>query len=138
MARPAAFWPFDAPPFSSKCKLLERNNLLESIGVSIRAQKRLARRVAVTRPPSWRNMMPVAPCTKTSGRKTQMVVAVEATRERPTSEAAKREASRTRTPRPMKLVMFSKTTMALSTTMPMAMASAERLIMLMVQPMKYM
>ncbi len=67
-----------------------------------------------------------------------MVVAVEAARDRPTSEAANIEASRTLTPRLTWVVMFSKTTMALSTTMPIAIASADRLMMLMVQPMKYM
>ena len=67
-----------------------------------------------------------------------MVVAVEVTKESPTSPAANMAASFTRTPREICVVMFSSTTIALSTTMPTAMESAERLIMLMVHPMKYM
>ena len=92
----------------------------------------------MTRPPSCFIMIPVTPWTKIRGRKTTTVVSVEAITACPTSSAPNIEASRRPVPRDICEMMFSSTTTALSTTMPMAIASAERLMMLIVQPIRNM
>ena len=83
-------------------------------------------------------MMPVTPSTKTSGTNTTIVVRVEARIAVPTSSAPNIAASRRPVPRETCEMTFSSTTTALSTTMPTASASAERLIRLIVQPLRNM
>ncbi len=92
-----------------------------SIGVSVTAAKSDPASVMDTTKANWSNTMPLSPDTKTSGRKTATVVNVEAMTAVPTSAAPKTAASRGLWPSSMCRVMFSRMTMALSTTMPMAM-----------------
>ena len=108
------------------------------MGVSRSAQTTDATSVAVTMPPSCPSMMPVTPFTNTRGTNTTIVVRVEARIAVPTSSAPFREASSRDAPRDACERMFSSTTTALSTTMPTARASAERLIRFTVQPLKNM
>ena len=61
---------------------------------------------------------------KTSGRNTTIVVSVEAAIASPISEAPNMAACFGMAPRSMCCVMFSSTTMALSTTIPIAITSA--------------
>ena len=72
--------------------------------------------------PSCLNIIPIIPPTIVSGRKTQSIVRVEAMTEIPTSEVPWTAASRGFSPRSICEVTFSSTTMASSTTIPMAMA----------------
>ncbi|MPM73650.1 hypothetical protein SDC9_120632 [bioreactor metagenome] len=70
------------------------------------------------------NMIPTIPPMKSIGRKTTSVVAVEAAIAIPISEAPKIAACLSFDPFSICWVMFSNTTMALSTTIPIAITKA--------------
>ena len=74
--------------------------------------------------PSWRNMMPDMPEIMVRGRNTHSMVSVEAITEIPTSAVPCTAASLGFSPRSRCEVTFSRTTMASSTTMPIAMDRA--------------
>ena len=84
--------------------------------------------------PSWRNIKPVIPLIIVSGRNTHSIVRVDAITEIPTSDVPCTAASRGFSPRSRCVVTFSSTTIASSTTIPMAMASALIEMMLSVFP----
>ena len=79
-------------------------------------------------------MIPIMPPTMVSGRKTQSMVSVEAITEIPTSAVPWTAASFGFSPRSICDVTFSSTTMASSTTIPMAMASEDMETMFSVLP----
>ena len=80
--------------------------------------------------PSCLKMMPVMPVTKVKGKNTATVTNVVTMTESHTSLVPYLAASRGRLPRSMCLVTFSRTTMASSTTIPIAMERDESEIML--------
>ena len=75
--------------------------------------------------PSWLNMIPAIPLTRVRGRNTQSIVSVEAITEMPTSPVPCTAASLAFSPLSMCEVTFSRTTMASSTTIPIAIARAD-------------
>ena len=91
-------------------------------------------RMIVTIHPNCLNMIPAIPLIMVNGRNTAIVVSVEAITEIATSLVANIAAWRGRLPRSMWVVMFSSTTMALSTTIPMAIESALIEMMFIVLP----
>ena len=105
-----------------------------SMGVSHSAHTRLAVRVATNRPPNCLNMIPASPFKKINGTKTTIVVSVDALIAVPTSSLPNIAASRGAIPASTFVVMFSSTTTALSTTIPIAIAKLASEMMLIVQP----
>jgi len=79
-------------------------------------------------------MMPASPFRKISGTNTTIVVSVEALTAVPTSSAPNIAASRGAVPRSTLVEMFSSTTTALSTTIPIAIARLAIEMMLIVHP----
>ncbi len=77
-----------------------------------------------------RNSSPVISPTSASGRKTATVVTVEAVTAPATSRTAVLIAATFSSPREMCLLMFSMTTMESSTTRPIAIVRAPRVMML--------
>ena len=101
-------------------------HLAVSMGVSIKAVTREASKVMTTTKPSCLNMIPARPVRNIRGTKTTTVVMVEAVMASPISLAPKMAAAVTFSPFSTWRMMFSNTTMPLSTTMPAAMARAMR------------
>ena len=90
--------------------------------------------VMVTIQPIELNKIPAIPCTIVKGRNTAIVVSVPPITEIPTSLVAKIAACLGFAPRSICEVMFSSTTMALSTTIPMAIESDDIVMMFKVSP----
>ena len=111
---------------------MARTQRLASMGVSIKAVTSEAIRVMTTTKPSCLKRMPAKPVRNISGTKTTTVVMVEAVMARAISLAPNMAAAPTRLPFSTCRMMFSSTTMALSTTIPEAMARAMRETRLMV------
>ena len=80
------------------------------------------------------NRIPASPCRKISGTNTTIVVSVDALTAVPTSSLPNIAASRGAVPRSTFVAMFSSTTTALSTTIPIAIARLAIEMMLIVQP----
>ncbi len=110
------------------------SNLELSMGVMVMAANADAPMVMVTIQPNCWNITPIMPDTMVIGKNTAIMVMVAAITASQTSFVAYIDASRGVLPRSMCLLMFSNTTMASSTTIPMAMESADNEIMLMVLP----
>ena len=92
--------------------------------------KRDAASAMVTVNAKGRNSSPVMSPTSAIGRNTATVVAVDAVTAPATSLTALRMAGSFSSPRPMCLLMFSMTTMESSTTRPIAIVRAPRVMML--------
>ena len=105
-----------------------------SMGTSVRAAVVDTIMMMDTIQPSCRNIMPAMPEIIVSGRNTQSIVRVEAMTEMPTSEVPCTAASLGFSPFSRCEVTFSSTTMASSTTMPMAMDRALMEMILSVLP----
>ena len=90
-----------------------------------------------TMKPSWRNMIPAMPDIMVRGRNTHSMVSVEAITEIPTSAVPWTAASVGFSPLSRCDVTFSSTTMASSTTMPMAMDRALMEMIFSVLPVAY-
>ena len=103
--------------------------LLESIGIRVMAVSVETHTTMVTIHPSSLNMMPASPGSMVSGTNTATITSVVAITEVHTSLVAQMAASFRLSPRSRCLVMFSSTTMASSTTMPMATVSEAREMM---------
>ncbi|CCZ98760.1 unknown [Alistipes sp. CAG:157] len=86
--------------------------------------------------PSSRNMIPDMPDTSVSGRNTATTVSVVTMTDSHTSLVPYMAASLAEEPFSMWVVIFSSTTMASSTTIPMAMESELSEMMLMVPPVR--
>ena len=95
-----------------------------SMGTRVRAAVVETIMMMDTIQPSWRNMMPAMPEIMVRGRNTHSMVSVEAMTEIPTSAVPCTAASLGFSPRSRCEVTFSSTTIASSTTMPMAMDRA--------------
>ena len=108
------------------------SNTLESIGVRANAVKREVIRQVTVRTANCLNITPTIPPINTKGRNTTMVVRVDAAIANPISDAPNIAACLGIAPRSMCCVMFSSTTMALSTTIPIAITNATKENMLMV------
>ena len=106
----------------------------QSIGTSVRAAVVETIMMMLTIQPSCLNMIPAMPLTIVSGRNTQSIVRVEAMTEMPTSEVARTAASFGFSPRSRWVETFSRTTIASSTTMPIAIESADIEMMFSVLP----
>ncbi len=106
------------------------------IGVNVSAMISESEMMMDTIHPSCLNITPAKPPTMVIGRNTAMMVSVEAITERDTSSVPYTAACFGRLPRCIWVVIFSSTTMASSTTMPMVMESAEREMMLMELPVR--
>ena len=91
-------------------------------------------KVIVTIQPIGLNNTPAIPSIIVRGRNTAKVVKVEAIIDTPTSFVAKIAACFTRAPLSMWVVIFSNTTIALSTTIPIEIESDDIVIMLSVLP----
>ena len=96
------------------------------MGVSIKAQMSDSTIMMVTIQPSCLNSTPVIPLTMVNGKNTAISVSVDAITERATSLVPFTAACIGAEPRSMWVVTFSSTTMASSTTIPMAMDKADR------------
>ena len=105
-----------------------------SIGTRVRAAVVDTIMMMDTIQPSWRNMMPAMPEIIVSGRNTHSIVSVEAITEIPTSAVPWTAASFGFSPLSKCVVTFSRTTIASSTTMPMAMERADIEIIFSVLP----
>ena len=105
-----------------------------SIGTRVRAAVVDTIMMMDTIQPSCLNMMPAMPEIIVSGRNTHSIVRVEAMTEIPTSAVPWTAASLGFSPRSRCVVTFSRTTMASSTTMPMAMDRADIEMMFRVLP----
>ena len=90
--------------------------------------------VIVTIQPIELNNTPAIPCTIVNGRNTAMVVKVPPITEIPTSLVAKIAACFGIAPRSICEVIFSNTTIALSTTIPMAIESDDIVMIFKVSP----
>ena len=101
------------------------------MGVMDREVNKEASRVAATTKASCLKITPTKPLKKIMGRKMTTVVRVEAVMAMPIWEAPCMAAGPGRAPRSTWRTIFSSTTMALSTTMPEAMARAMRVTVLM-------
>ena len=101
------------------------SHLEQSIGTKVSAAVVDTIIMMLTIHPSWLNMIPAIPWTIVRGRNTQSIVRVEAMTEIPTSEVPCTAASIGFSPFWMWVVTFSSTTMASSTTMPIAIARAD-------------
>ena len=95
------------------------------IGTKVKAPQVETIMMMETIQPNWRNITPVTPLIMVNGRNTANMVKVEAITESCTSWVACTAASLGFSPLSIWVVMFSKTTMASSTTIPMAMESAD-------------
>ena len=123
--------------YSLPCFVSRLSQREQSIGTKVRAAVVDTIMMIETIQPSWANMMPAMPLIIVSGRNTQSIVSVEAMTEMPTSPVPCTAASLGFSPRAMCVETFSSTTMASSTTMPMAMASADIEMMFRVLPVAY-
>ena len=103
-----------------------RSSCEESMGVRLSAAAVETIITMLMLQPSWRNITPASPGVIVSGRKTASIVSVEAMTEIPTSFVPWMAACLGALPRSMCVVTFSSTTIASSTTIPMAMESEER------------
>ena len=110
------------------------NSLEQSIGVSVIATVVDVHTVMVTIHPSSWNIIPARPESIVRGTNTAQVTSVVAITETQTSFVAYIAASRGLEPRSICLVIFSSTTMASSTTIPMAMVREQREIMFIERP----
>ena len=99
--------------------------LEQSIGTRVRAAVVEMIMMIDTIQPSCLNMIPAIPETMVRGRKTQSIVRVEAMTEIPTSEVAWTAASLGFSPLSKWVEIFSNTTIASSTTIPMAIDRAD-------------
>ena len=88
----------------------------------------------LTMNPSWRNIIPAIPETRVKGRNTQSIVNVDAMMEIPTSLVPCTAASFGFSPLSIWVVIFSSATIASSTTIPIAMESADIEIIFRVLP----
>ena len=95
------------------------------MGVSIKAQISDSTIMMVTIQPNCLNSTPVIPLTSVSGKNTAISVRVDAITDRATSLVPFTAACMGAEPRSMWVVTFSSTTMASSTTIPMAMDNAD-------------
>ena len=114
-----------------RCK---RSNFEQSIGVSVRAATVETTMMTHIIQPNCLKSTPVIPVTIVRGKNTAIIVSVEATTEMATSFVPCIAACDGAEPRSMCVVTFSKTTMASSTTIPMAIESDESEMMLIVLP----
>jgi hypothetical protein len=105
----------------------------QSTGVKVSAAAIETVRVIVTIQPIGVNITPAIPSIIVSGKNTARVVNVEAMIDRPTSLVAKIAACFTREPLSTWLVIFSNTTIALSTTIPIEIEIEDIEIMLSVE-----
>ena len=108
----------------------------QSMGTSVRAAVVDTIIIMDTIQPSWRNIMPAMPLIMVRGRNTHSMVSVEAMTEIPTSAVPCTAASLGFSPFSIWEVTFSRTTIASSTTIPMAMDRALMEMMLRVFPEK--
>ena len=99
--------------------------LEQSIGTRVSAAVVEMIMMMLTIQPSCLNMIPAIPETMVRGRNTQSIVNVEAITEIPTSEVPWTAASVGFSPRSKCVETFSSTTMASSTTIPIAMDKAD-------------
>ena len=106
----------------------------ESIGVRVRATKAEISTDAATPTPNSRKSRPVTPLMKAMGRKTMTRVRLIAITAKAISDVPFRAASRGDSPSSMCRWMFSTTTMASSTTIPMARTRASRVSVLTEKP----
>ena len=107
------------------------------MGVSASAQMSDSTIMMVTIQPNCLNSTPVIPLTSVSGKNTAISVNVDAITDRATSLVPWTAACMGAEPRSMWVVTFSSTTMASSTTIPMAIDKAESDTMLSVLPVAY-
>ena len=106
----------------------------QSTGVKVMAATVDTESMMLTIQPSELKSTPAIPLTIVRGRNTAMVVSVPPMTEIPTSLVANMAACFTREPRSICVVMFSSTTMALSTTIPIAIESELSEMMFNVSP----
>ena len=106
------------------------------IGVSVRATTPEKKMAAASWMANSRNRRPVLPVMKARGTKTAISVAVVAMTAKPISRAPSNEARRGGCPSSMRRCTFSISTMASSTTMPMASTMASSVSTLMEAPKK--
>ena len=107
-----------------------------SIGVSVRATTPEKKIAAASVMANSRNSLPVLPVMKASGTNTAIRVAVVAMTAKPISRAPSKDASRGGSPSSMRRCTFSISTIASSTTMPMASTIASNVSTLMEAPKK--
>ena len=117
------------PVFGLLLSILE-----QSIGTRVRAAVVEMIMMMVTMNPSCLNMIPAIPDTMVRGRNTQSIVRVEAITDMATSDVPWTAASFGFSPLSRWVDMFSSTTIASSTTMPIAMESADMDMMFRVLP----
>jgi len=111
---------------ASSCVVCIFNNCELNIGVSEIAVTVEVQTVIQTIQPNCLNKIPVIPVTNVKGKNTATVTSVVTITEVHTSLVPYFAASRGRLHRSTCFVMFSSTTMASSTTIPMAIESEER------------
>ena len=113
---------------------LWRSNLALSMGERVSATKPETRTAPASARANSLNSLPVRPGVKASGANTAVRVRVMATTANPISRTPLIAAENGSIPSSMWRYMFSSTTMASSTTSPMASTSASRVRVLMVKP----
>ena len=107
------------------------------MGVSVRAHIMEMVIIIVTIQPSCANITPAIPLTIVNGRNTAIMVSVEATIDSPTSFVPLMAAGLGRPPRSMCVVIFSSTTIASSTTSPIASDNELSEMIFSVPPVRY-
>jgi len=107
------------------------------MGTTVMATASEQRREKLTTMESCLNITPDIPCTKTKGRKTTTVVRVLAMIAAVTSPLPSIAAGSAPWPSSRRRKMFSRTTIALSTSMPTPRARPPRVMRLRVNPAKY-
>ena len=112
------------------CALLPRRIFDESTGISVKATASEANSAKATTTASCLYMTPETPSMKTIGRKTAMVVSVEAVIAVATSWVPSTAEVSASSPSSRFLKMFSSTTTALSTSMPTPRARPPKVMML--------
>ncbi len=118
-------------------RFLRRSINEHSIGVKVRADVVDTVMMMHIIQPSSRNSTPDMPDTRVSGKNTPIMVSVDATTEIATSLVPWMAACFGSEPRSMWLVTFSSTTIASSTTLPMAMLRHESEIMFNDEPVAF-
>jgi len=106
----------------------------QSMGTKVSAAATEMIMMMLTIHPSCWNMIPAMPLIIVRGRNTQSIVSVDAITEMPTSEVPCTAASLGFSPLDRCVVMFSSTTMESSTTIPIAIESADIEMMFSVLP----
>ena len=123
--------------FKPVVRLLFVSNLELNIGISVNAVTLENATAAAIAKANSVNNRPILPCKNTSGTNTAINTKVVAITAKPTSRAPRYAASKGGSPSSMRREMFSSTTMASSTTKPIARTSANKVSRLIEKPSAY-